>query len=249
MKFLLIFLFSFSTARAGCVSSSDFGLRNCIKETFNVLKKAGAPPMNCSGDPYNDPVCPPLAEEFTEKSAECDKFISSNKNGGYGVWGQEIVQYLNEKGEKSAFYSNDLSGMSDGIKACPNWSKMSKEEKEHFWVWVIAAIAHTESTCNPRARNGNASNGVAVGLLQLDERVSARKWRGPSCAVKSVANPRENLRCGMDIMEELIKGREGDYRGDGQIWGRRSNSYWQHLKKKEGGDISDLILLNPFCKR
>lgn len=235
---------------SACDNPTDAGTRKCIKEVLSSVKEVGVAPVACNNLVNGDPSsCPPLAEEFTDKDAECDKFISTDESGGYGPWGNEIVAYLDEKGDDSVFYKNSLNGMDEGVKACPNWENMNKDEKQHFWVWVMAAIAHTESTCNPKARNGQGTNGCAVGLLQLDEKTSARKWRGPNCAVKSVSTPKENLRCGMDILEELLKGKQGDYKSSGEIWGKRSSSYWQHLRQKQGGDISDLIRLNPFCKR
>ncbi|AUN98912.1 hypothetical protein C0V70_12530 [Bacteriovorax stolpii] len=254
MKFLFLTLFMISTSSwannpNACDSATELGTKRCIEEVLITVKEAGVPPVACASTLDKDnPACPPLAEEFNDKSAECDKFISTSKSGGYGPWGREIVGYLEAKGDDSIFYSNDLNGMSSGVKACPNWEKMNKDEKQHFWVWVMASIAHIESTCDPKARNGQATNGAAIGLLQLDERASARKWRGPNCGVKSVSNPKENLRCGLDILEELLKGKQGEYKSNGEIWGRGSSSYWQHLKKKDGGEISDLIQLNPFCK-
>lgn len=253
MKVLFLTLLTITSSWAAdpnaCDSATEVGAKKCIREVLIAVKEAGVPPVACAstinGDPFS---CPPLAEEFNDKSADCDKFISSSESGGYGPWGKEIVSYLDDKGDDSIFYQNSLSGMNDGVKACPNWEKMNKDEKQHFWVWVMASIAHVESTCNPKARNGQATNGAAVGLLQLDERASARKWRGSNCGVKSVTNPKENLRCGLDILEELLKGKEGEYKSSGEIWGKRSGSYWQHLRKNKGGEISDLILLNPFCK-
>jgi hypothetical protein len=255
MKILIIQFLLISSAWAidpsACDVSTVFGAKRCINEMINTVKSVGDPQVACDVNINGEqsPECPPLTGEFTEKGAECNKFISTDESGGYGPWGNEIISYLKEKGDDSIFFNNGLSGMKEGVAACSNWDKMDKNEKEHFWVWVMASIAHIESTCNPKARNGNATNGAAVGLLQLDERSSARKWRGHNCDVKSVAEPKNNLRCGLDILEELLKGKDGDYKSNGEIWGPHSNSYWQHLRKKDGGDISDLIKLNPFCKR
>ena len=255
MSELLLIIFSsfnlWAADPSACRSSSASGLKSCIQEfsrTTKAISRVGVPPQSCQAHlDSSDPSCPPLAEEFSQKSANCEGFIKSD--GEYGNWGKEIVAYFDEKGESAIFFDKDLAGMKNGISACPNWNKMSTDEKKHFWVWVMASIAHVESTCKPDARNSSATNGVAVGLLQLDERLAQRKWRGPNCAAKQVTGAKENLRCGLDIVEELLKGKEGEYKSSGEIWGAKSSSYWQHLRKKNGGEISDLITLNPFCKK
>lgn len=92
---------------------------------------------------------------------------------------------------------------------CPNWPNLTVDEREHFWVWTIASIAWKESTCNAKSRNGNATNGVAVGLLQLDEKPKARSWRGKNCSVKTVTDPQNNIKCGLDILQEILKQTKG----------------------------------------
>lgn len=233
-------------------TTSMEGVKRCIEALGKTVGNTGKLPMVCASIPNHKEqkfVFETLAEPFSDDGAVCTNFIKeSGKTGGYGPWGQTIVEYLKEEGPDSIFMSSDLPGMSTGVKACPNWKHMTVEEKKHFWVWVMASISKVESTCKPQARNGEGTNGVAVGLVQLDERPSMRKWRGDNCKAKSVKAPEDNLRCGLDILSELLKGKEGDYKGNGELWGRKSGSYWQHLRQSNGGEISDLIKLNPYCK-
>ncbi len=253
IQFILLLLTSFQTQALEpntCrESGSDVILEKCIKEFSASVKYLGSAPEVCNsleGAQTKGNPCPPLTEEFTQKSkGNCNQFISDK--GGYGIWGNEIVIYLDEQGEDSIFFDDELSGMKNGVKACPAWAKMDEDEKKHFWVWTMASIANIESSCTPTARGYVNPNGVSVGLLQLDERVSFRKWRGPNCGAKNITNVKENLRCGMDIMAELLRGKEGEYKSSGEIWGSKSSSYWNHLRKKDGGDISELITQNPFC--
>lgn len=232
-------------------------VKNCITEFRKTMTRdLGTSPAPCVAletEKKKVPF-PTLSEEFkvSDKVQEnlCVNFIKdSGETGEYGPWGETIVKYLNEQGEDSIFYKNDLAGMSTGVAACPNWKDMTVDEKQHFWVWVMASISKIESTCNPKSRNGESTNGVAIGLVQLDERKSQRAWRGENCKTNTVAGSTENLRCGLDILAELLKGKEGEYKGNGELWGRRSGSYWQHLRQKNGGGISDLIQLNPYCKK
>lgn len=196
------------------------------------------------------PVIHPLSAKFSEDGADCSAFLTSTSPGEYGSFGRVVIDYMREAGDSSIYYKNTLAGFGPGGAICPKWNTLSKDEKEHFWVWTFASIAHDESKCIPSARNAKGTNGVAIGLLQLDDKRSARSWRGPNCKVSSVAGPRENLRCGMDIMGELLLGQNGEYKGSGLIFNRngRNTSYWEKLKRSGGGGIGELIRTHPICK-
>lgn len=258
IQIILFMLISFNSWSDDCNKSMTMeGVQHCLKELDRSLGSFGKSPRTCAPlatvkttTKETKSVFAKLAEPFSHDGAVCTNFISTKGTSGvYGPWGKSVVDYLKEQGPNSVFMSSNLAGMSSGVTACPNWKNMSADEKQHFWVWVMAAISKVESTCKPQSRNGAGTNGVAVGLVQLDERHSARNWRGDNCKVKSVNAPEANLRCGLDIMGELLKGQKGDYKGSGELWGRKSNSYWQHLRQGDGGEISDLIKLNPYCKK
>jgi hypothetical protein len=180
---------------------------------------------------------PLLSKDFPEA---CNKFISP-EDGSYGEYGNEINNYLTEQGDDSLFLKTDQSS------TCPNWKNLTTDQKKHHWVWSMASIAKVESTCNPIAKNNQGTNGPAIGLLQLDSTASQLKWRGENCRSKTVTDPTQNLRCGLDIMGGLLKGKEGIYKSNGQISGNGSNSYWEELRKSDGGDIAQLISQNPEC--
>lgn len=256
---LLLFISFNSWSNEDCsIDPTMEGVKQCIHNFNETLSEAGKILSPClTLEEIEDGIVEAdagkfslenLAPEFKRKGAVCTNFIS-DKDGKYGPWGNTVVDYLKEQGSNSIFMSDDLAGMSTGVSACPNWKNMSADERSHFWVWVMASISHVESTCNEKARNGAGTNGVAAGLLQMDERVSNRSWRGVNCKVASVNKADPNIRCGLDILGELLKGKKGDYKSNGELWGRKSNSYWQHLRSADGGGISDLIKLNPYCKK
>lgn len=262
---ILLLLFSVNSwSYQEClVNETMEGVKLCIQELV-IIRESGKSPVACTTleeveNGIEEAQAPEkeknffslksLSQAFKKKGAVCTNFISADGDEGqYGPWGKDVIGYLKEQGSDSIFMSDDLEGMSTGVSACPNWKKMSVQEREHFWVWVMASISHVESTCNPKARNGAGTNGVAVGLLQMDERVSQRKWRGKNCGVSSVKDANENIRCGLDILGELLKGKRGEYKSNGELWGRKTNSYWQHLRSADGGGISALIKQNPYCK-
>ena len=252
MKTILFLLFtSFSTFAidfSACDSNTEAGVKRCIKEFSSSTRKIGEAPHICTSNLVGTTRdCPPLSASFSRDGADCSKFIADSGTSGFGPWGNNVVEYLNEKGANSIFLSNNIPGMSEGIRACPNWNRLSQDEKKYFWVWVMASIAQVESRCNSNARNHNASNGIAAGLYQLDERQVMRNWRGPNCTVKNILEPRSNIRCGLDIMEALLSGKQGVYKTNGELWGPNSRSYWQHLRHRTGGDIGSLVKQNPYC--
>ena len=181
--------------------------------------------------------CPPaktkkvnysLSATYKQHDADCSKFI--NSKGQLGPHGKEIYNHL-DKIRNSQYLKSTYPGMKN---ICPKWGSFSKEQKKYFWVWFFAAVAWKESTCRETEMNPNATSGVAVGYLQLNEKKSARYWRGDdsgkSCAVTEVKSPVNNIRCGLEIFNEQLQGKFGIYEGNGQLGGKGSNSYWQDLR-------------------
>lgn len=236
---------SFYSAQA---LSSDAQLKIVVQEvesSLQAVSKHVAPPEpNC--DTIKSRALPGLTPDFYKNGAKCDSFISST--GKLGAWGKAIDGYIVRQGSGSVFLSDSLSGMEVNPGFCPNWKKFSPEQKRHFWAWTFASIAFKESTCLPHAKNRKATNGVAIGLVQMDEKKKDRYWRGKNCAVASVANAEANLKCGMDIMGELLRGKDGMYKSNGQLFGKKNGSYWEQLRHPDGGTIGKLIMQYPLCR-
>lgn len=121
---------------------------------------------------------PGLGSGFSRNGADCTGFI--HEDGNLGTHGATIKAYLDQEGDGSPFFNSPRPGMVDPPAICPNWERLSRREKIHFWVWVMGAIAWSESTCLADRINSSASNGTAVGLLQLDDSYANRSWRGPN---------------------------------------------------------------------
>jgi len=188
---------------------------------------------------------PGLTAPFSANGADCTNFIRND--GSYGPWGEVVRQAVSNPNINARFVNANIPHIRE---ACSDWANMNAEQRTHFWVWTFAAIAWDEATCRGNARNGNATNGVAVGLLQLDERRADRNWRGPNCRVPNVSAPNENLRCGVDIMAELLRGQQGVYQGSGAIFraNSRNTSYWQKLRTSGGGSVGARIRTYPLCR-
>lgn len=234
MKFLFLFLFSIS------LHASNDVIVDLLAEMESISQ---GPSAFACFDFFDNGG---LSGVYRENKADCSKFVTNN--GSLGLHGKIIYDHLG-KVSKSKYLSSNLPGMAE---ICPKWGNLSTEQRKVFWVWFFAAIAWKESTCNEKAINKAASGGTAVGYLQLNEKTSARKWRGgesgSSCGAPDVHRADSNLKCGVEIFNEQLRGREGLYEGNGQLSGKGSNSYWQDLRGPGKNKIKAMVKTYPLCK-
>lgn len=207
---------------------------------------------NSSSSPVVFKVEPAYRGDKKFFNTRCYAFIDAN--GDYGSYGKIIRDYINAKGgADSRFFSDALPGMESAPRTCPKWGRLSDSDKMKFWVWTFASIAQIESSCDRKSVNSgrvpNASDRPR-GLLQLNTLKNKRDWRGPNCKFPTLDSNREygvydaknSLRCGLDIMDELLKGQNGEYRSNGKIF--PTNSYWEKLRPNHsstGGPIGELV--------
>lgn len=234
MKFLFLFLLSFNLYASENVSSDFSAALESISQ--------GPSAFSCmSFDFFGNG----LSSAYRENKADCSKFI--NNAGELGPHGKIIYTHIG-KVTKSKYLSPIIPGM-DSI--CPKWGWLTEREKKMFWVWFFAAIAWKESTCNEKAINKAATDGSAMGYLQLNEKLSARKWRGgssgKSCATANIHPAEHNLKCGVEILNEQLRGHEGLYESNGQLSGKGSNSYWQDLRGNGKEKIKSMVKSFPGC--
>lgn len=188
-----------------------------------------------------------LSKKYYGRGADCSMFIDGD--GKLGKLGKTIVSHI-ESIPDSQYYRNDSLGIQ---MACPNFPNLTKEQKAYYWVWLFAAISWKESTCGAATVNKAATHGTAAGMFQLNQNAKDRAWRsgtsGNTCGVPNIKPDEVNLKCSMEIMNEQLKGKNGIYEGNGTVFGRGANAYWQHLRKKDGGLIMKLVRDFPLCKK
>lgn len=188
----------------------------------------------------------PLSAGYSAKGADCSGYIRAD--GSLGPLGSTIVDHMKTINE-AKFLENDLPGVQS---FCPRWPSLTQTEKEYFWVWLMAAISFKETTCGANTINRAATHGIAIGHLQLNKIRKDRYWRGgksgESCGVQDIAPDEANIKCGLEILNEQLKGKEGAYKGNGKLFGPGAHSYWHHLRLKNGGTIIKLLKDFPLCK-
>lgn len=154
----------------------------------------------------------PLNPKALGVNQACTQFITSG--GGFGGWGAYMMGKINRKEHPSLF--NGSQG--DLPNVCPKFSRMSDNEKKNFWVWLVAAMANFESSCNERVQ-ARGVNGTAAGLLQLHK--GQEHVYGCRRGTNSLS-ARENLACGLTILNN-------DLRRTGRIFPSGGN-YWEVLR-------------------
>jgi hypothetical protein len=243
------------------LSSNIFAVSDVSKINEIVNKSTNAPDGSChdcrtsSNNNINIPLPTKHVRGELYFNNKCTNFIKDN--GKLGDWGKMIDDYIEEKGgAKSQFLKDEVQGMTAAPKTCPNWYNLNSEERKRFWVWMFASIAQVESSCDQtQVNNGKVPNPSdrPRGLFQLNTLKKNREWRGSNCKFPSGAahttKPKNQIRCSMDIMNEILKGKGGMYKANGKIF--PTNSYWEKLRpnhSQSGGPIGELVRKFPLCK-
>lgn len=132
----------------------------------------------------------------------------------------------------------------DVRKFCPSFYRMSDTDKRVFWAYFFQALAGAEAGLNPTSRVRHTEPEVAVidrvthryvrseGLLQLTYEDSTRygcdfDWTKDrelpaSDPAKSILQPKNNLECGVKILNDQIITHH-----HGLVW---KKSYWSTLE-------------------
>lgn len=193
----------------------------------------------------------PLSQDFYDKGRTgCDNFISPE--GEYGPYAHQVINHIKTYPySENEFLKEKFPGMTDGLNICPNWKKLNIQQKFDFWVWAFASISWDESKCLPNRVNNRASDGIAVGLFQLNKSKKKRYWRGGSkrkaCTVDNVMPDGANIECSVEIMHEILRGKQGEYKGNGALYGKQAASYWQSFRSDKQTDATKLLANFPPC--
>ncbi len=163
--------------------------KNIIPDIPKIIKKVFTPPPEALKSEDAAVQISAVMKDLNY-AATCSMFASSK---GLGSWGQYIVDELvRGKGNSLIEGSNDLR------EACPNYDHLGVREKSHVWVKIFAAMAHRESSCNPKASRPG-EHGQAVGLFQLHQGAEQRYSKG--CKANDSGSVSGSLRCGIAMID------------------------------------------------
>jgi hypothetical protein len=168
----------------------------------------------------------------------CSQFVQSNGQlGDYGRRTLAAIQAVDPGGQ--CFLGG---GIAWSQHVCPGYRSFSQRERERFWVYAFAAIAHDESSCNP---NVSGDGGASDGLFQMEYSNWKRRFRGRECAPRTPINSRGlkfQFECTASIMRDINCGKPNKPLGNGN----GNTIFWSQLQNTNG-DVSRMIKRYPGC--
>ncbi len=178
-------------------------------------------------------------ERIDELNKNCDQLMDSS--GRIGDWGRVLLTTMN-----SPPYEDDFHGPNAlGKDFCPNFSRMTRHEQSHAWLWFWTVLGDRESSCvlnrhhsthDKKGRNINPTYGTGIWTFEKNETTRAWRWqsaqkvgRKPAC--KYVNTIAEQSLCAVDTMfRQLSDGHAADAHtgnGDPEVyWGPIQNRYF-----------------------
>jgi hypothetical protein len=155
-------------------------------------------------------------------------FVGTSGQAGpiYSIIAKKIAKDIQFNGESAL-----MQNYPDILDSCPGFVNFTVPQKIGFWTWFMEVLAYLESSCNPANANLHATDGVAVGLFQLNGDHAHRAGRGPSCEIsdRAIRTASGNAACAVDILESQLQQNRTPFGvvGEGGFTVRKS--YWQPL--------------------
>lgn len=159
---------------------------------------------------------------------KCQNFIS--KDGALGPWGSFIASTISPSTHPSFFKAS-----SDMDKLCPKFKNMKDAEKERFWVWLVAAVANNESSCNEKVKAKGVRGATAAGLMQMH--LGKEYLYGCKRGINSLS-ARDNLECGLTVLNNDIK-------RTGKVFAPKNN-YFDTLRPQRGPGKKTMKLVKAY---
>ena len=221
--------------------------------------------MNKTADPKSNLTAVQAASRQIDRSAvgdakECDKFHGPDE---MKQWAKYFVDEIKKPAQKKLW-----DGPADVLVLCKNYKTMTVADREGLWTIFAAGLAYNESTCQIKAPNDSARNGVAYGLLQLHldheaKYTAEHDWESflgklnpqqlaeRQCKNGDSRTAKGSLTCGARMMSLQME-RTKDSDGAGLLFSRTSN-YWATLRaNNREGFVNSVpvpqFMMNNICE-
>ena len=131
--FTIVFMTSLQSIAESCNPGDQDSLPDCLNTVMSQVSRVNgtAAAKTCDSKTAEGRSLPALSSVFTKSGADCTSFISNQQSSGstawrdlYGPWGKIIVDYLDEEGLDSVFFSDNINGINE---VCPK--SITKKEK------------------------------------------------------------------------------------------------------------------------
>ncbi len=156
------------------------------------------------------------------------------------VWTAHVMKNLSTLGA-------DLlnAAPADADLFCPNYSRLSQDERKIFWTFFISSMVKFESGFNTNSsyqESFNDSNGnpvISRGLLQI----SIESGNAYGCAFAQASDlhdPLKNLSCGIRILNRWLKA-DGRFAGYVDTKWRGGARYWSVLREGDKTSYKSIV--------
>lgn len=146
----------------------------------------------------------------------CTEFSGKNDLGRWSRYAYDLLDPID--------HANIFNGASDLSQNCPRYSRMDIDEKKHVWVLILTSMSFLESHCKTKAKNSNAPNGIANGILQLHK--GSEGSYSKDCRNGDSETAQRSLRCAASMLDDQL-GR------DKELYSKKS--YWDVLRPNGTG--------------
>lgn len=229
MKVVLGLLLASALTLAACAkNSSSFSLPSGSSDTENADQGINTPPPD---------------ENKNNFAYEALAWESKSKTDRKG-WSDYAFQVID-----TVTY-DQMEQVTDAEIFCPNFARLSREQKINFWGQLIAGIAYYESAWSPVSRMHETTMGTdsvtgqpvySEGLLQLSYQDiqwstycpfdwNKDKYLAPTDPAKTILDPYKNLYCGIRILADQIASHKKIVLSSGVYWATlKSNGKYQQI--------------------
>lgn len=130
----------------------------------------------------------------------CSAFMNeSGQLGDYGLlYVNNIINNHADEYLSNAALARDMS--EPGI--CPNFPKMTKNQRLHFWAYFAASKAMAESRCGQDVYGSNGAN-TPTGMMQIA--ASPNEVQGYGCGRFSPTADKANITCSQKILASQFR--------------------------------------------
>lgn len=200
-----------------------------IEGAKKELQKTQTPPCTQNCLTQNLELAKPRLNTAKRQIAPtCSQIMG--QDGELGQAGHILFQTMSHPENRKYFTKDQSLGA-----LCPRFSHLNEEDKLQAWTWLWTALAHEESSCNPkvvhptviRDRETGAKKILnpyaGYGLWALEKDRNIRAWRGQECS--DIGTIEGQIKCTVSIMKKQLQNR-----GTADL---RSGSYWGPLHRAE----------------
>lgn len=212
-----------SSGRGNAISSEKNPLERPLKDVLKETPVASALVGSFSNESKSYPLS--LAQH-------CEVYFKPDGSfGKVGATAQKVISSPKFNILRTSLEHSDI-----GL-ACPNFARMNQEQKDGFWIWVLAGIEFEETICGRQTRKDPYVNGRTKGRLNVP---ANGKAYSESCV--KTENDEGQITCGLSLILRDLNQSE-----DAKLFSSRSYYAIQRPKSAGHKSFRKFVASYPVC--